>query len=111
MPGDYPAIIRSRGFSRHVAKQAALVRRPSFSAGYHAKWSFYRRWCTSEGHSIYWPSLSNFADFLFWLRTSNKLSVSTVLGYRSMISAVFRSGLPETSTSPVLHDLSCGSTC
>ena len=44
MPGDYPAIIRSRGFSWHVANQAALVRLPSFSAGYHAKWSFYRRW-------------------------------------------------------------------
>ena len=103
--------IRSRGFSRHVAKQAALVRRPSSSAGYHAKWSIYRRWCTSEGHSIYRPSLSNFADFLFWLRTSDKLSVSAVLGYRSMISAVFRSVLPEISTSPVLHGLSCGSTC
>ena len=27
------------------------------------------------------------------------------MGYRSMISAVFRSGLPEIVTSPVLHDL------
>ena len=49
--------------------------------------------------------------FLFWLWTSNKLSGSAVLGYRSMISAVFCSGLSETSTSPVLHALSCGSTC
>ena len=73
--------------------------------------AFYRWWCTSEGHSIYWPSLSNFADFLFWIRTSNKLSVSSVLGYRSMISAVFRSELRETSTSLVLHALSCGNTC
>ena len=71
--------IRSRGFSRHVAKQVALVRRLSSCAGYHAKWSIYRRWCTSEGHSIYRPSLSNFVDVLFWLRTSNKLSVSVVL--------------------------------
>ena len=103
--------IRSLGFSRHVDKQAALVRRPSSSAGYHAKWSIYRRWCTSEGHSIYRPSLSNFADVLFWLRTSNNLSVSAVLGYRSMFSAVFRPMLLDISTSPVLHDLSCGSTC
>ena len=51
--------IRSRGFSRHVAKQAALDRRPSSSAGYQAKWSIYWQWCTSEGHSIYRPSLSN----------------------------------------------------
>ena len=103
--------IRSRGFSRHVAKHAALVRCPSARVGYHAKWSIYRWWCTLEGHSIYRPSLSNFADVLFWLRTSNNLSVSAVLGYRSMISAVFRSVLPEISTSPVLHNLSCGSTC
>ena len=27
------------------------------------------------------------------------------MGYRSMISAVFRSVLPEIATSPVLHDL------
>ena len=97
--------IRLRGFSRHVNKQAAMVRRPLSSAGYQAKWSIYRRWCTSEGHSIYRLSLSEIADFLFWLRTSKKLSVSALMGYRSMISAVFRSGLPEIATSPVLHDL------
>ena len=45
------------------------------------------------------------ADFLLWLRTSNQLSVSAVMGYRSIISAVFRSVLPEISTSLVLHDL------
>ena len=27
------------------------------------------------------------------------------MGYRSMLSAVFKSALPEISTSPVLHDL------
>ena len=97
--------IRSRGFSRHVAKQAVMVRRPSSRAGYQAKWSIYRRWCTSEGHSISRPFLSKIVDFLFWLRRSKKLSVSAVMGYRSMLSAVFRSVLPEISTSPVLHDL------
>ena len=44
--------VRSRGFSRHVAKQAAMARRPSSRAWYQVKWSIYRRWCTSEGHSI-----------------------------------------------------------
>ena len=82
-----------------------MARRPSSRAGYQAKWSIYRQWCTSEGHSISQPSLSKIADFLFWLRRSKKLSVSAVMGYRSMLSAVFRSVLPEISTSPVLHDL------
>ena len=42
---------------------------------------------------------------MFWLRRSRRLSVSSVMGYRSMLSAVFKSVLPEISTSPVLHDL------
>ena len=51
------------------------------------------------------PSLSKIADFLFWLRRSKKLSVSAVLGYRSMLSAVFRAVLPEISTSPIIREL------
>ena len=97
--------VRSRGFSRHVASQTALARRPSSRAGYQANWTIYRRWCTSEGHSISRPSLPKIADFLFCLCRSKKLSVSAVMGYRSMLSAVFRSVLPEISTSSVLHDL------
>ena len=51
------------------------------------------------------PFLSKIADFLLWLRRSRRLSVSAVMGYRSMLSAVFKSILPEISTSPTLHDL------
>ena len=51
------------------------------------------------------PSLAKIADFLFWLRRSKKLSVSAVLGYRSMLSTVFRTVLPEISTSPIIRDL------
>ena len=97
--------VKVGGFSRHVAKQTALARKPSSRAGYQAKWLVYRRWCTTEGHSISRPLLPKIADFLFWLRRSRKLSVSAVIGYRSMLSAVFRSVLPEISTSAVLHDL------
>ena len=59
--------IRSRGFSRHVAKQVAMARRPSSRAGYQARWAIYRQWCSSEGHSISLSSLSKISDFLFWL--------------------------------------------
>ena len=61
------------GFSKHVAKQVALARHPSSRVVYQAKWSIYRRWCHSEGHSVSRPSLSKIADFLFWLRRSKKL--------------------------------------
>ena len=96
---------RSQGFSLHVARQASLARRSSSHAGYQAKWAVYWQWCRSEGHSISRPSLPKVADFLFWLCRSKKLSASAVMGYRSMLFAVFRFQLPETSSSPMIHDL------
>ena len=46
------------------------------------------------------PSLFKVADFL-----SKNLSVSSIKGHRSMLSAVFRFLLPSLSTHPVLRDL------
>ena len=80
---------RSRGFSSRVARQASLARRSSSRVGYQAKWSVYWQWCRDEGHSISRPSLPKVHSFLFWLRRSRKLSVSAVMGYRLMLSAVF----------------------
>ena len=68
-------------------------------------WLVFRQWCRSEGHSISHPSLHKIADFLFWLRRYRRLSVSSVMGYGSMLSAFFTSVLPEISISPVLHVL------
>ena len=96
---------RAGGFSKQVAQQVSLARRPSSRAEYQSKWLVFRQWCRSEGHSISRPSLPKIADFLFWLRRSCQLSVSAVMGYRSMLSAVFKSVLLEISSSPVLHDL------
>ena len=100
MRGDYPAIRQVSGFLL-ACSQAGLASR----AGDQAKWAVYRQWCCAEGHSISRPFLPMVADFLFWLRRSRKLSVSTVMGYHSMLSAVFRFQLPEISSSPVIHDL------
>ena len=96
---------RAGGFSNRVAQQVSLARRPSSRAGYQSKWLVFRQWCRSEGHSISRPSLPKIADFLFWLWRSRQLSVSSIMGYRSMLSTVFKSVLPEISSSPVLHDL------
>ena len=93
------------GFSMRVAQQVSFARRPSSRAGYQSKWLVFRHWCRSEGHSISHPSLPKIADFLFWLRRYRRLSVSSVMGYRSLLSAVFKSVLPEISISPVLHVL------
>ena len=52
------------GFSKRVAQQVSLARRPSSRAGYQSKWLVFRQWCRSEGHSISRPSLPKIADIL-----------------------------------------------
>ena len=96
---------RAAGFSSTVASQASLSRRPSSRRAYQLKWQVYRAWCCSHGHSVSRPSLSKVADFLCWLRSSRGLSVSSIRGYRSMLSAVFRFHLPSLSSHPVIRDL------
>ena len=96
---------RAAGFSSSVASQASLSRRPSSRKAYQLKWQVYRSWCHSHGHSVSRPSLSKVADFLCWLRSSKRLSVSSLRGYRSMLSAVFHFQLPLLSSHPVIRDL------
>ena len=96
---------RAAGFSSSVASQASLSRRPSSRKAYQLKWQVYRSWCHSHGHSVSRPSLSKVADFLCWLRSSKRLGVSSIKGYRSILSAVFRFQLPSLSFHPVLRDL------
>ena len=83
---------RAAGFSLAVAAQASLARRPSSRSNYQLKWLVYR-------------SFSKVADFLWWLRSVRGLSVSSIKGYRSVLSAVFRFHLPALSDHPVLRDL------
>ena len=96
---------KAKGFFTRVAKQLGFARRSSSRAVYQAKWLVYRSWCRSENHLISRPTLPKIADFLLWLRWIRKLRVSAVMGYRSMLSSVFRFKLPEISSSPVLQDL------
>ena len=96
---------RALGFSSAVAEQFSLARRPSSLAAYQLRWSVYQSWCPSHGHSVSRPSLAKVADFLTWLRSTRRLSVSSIRGYRSMLSAVFRFHLPSLSSDPVLRDL------
>ena len=96
---------RHFGFSAGVARQLAFSGRPSTRLNYQSKWSTYRAWCHSHGHSVSCPTVPKIADFLLYLRRSLHLSYSTIASYRSMLSAAFRFLLPELSSHPVLHDL------
>ena len=93
------------GFSSAVAEQSSLARRPSSRAVYQVRWSIYRGWCHSNGHSVSRPTWAKVADFLYWLRYTRGLSVSSLHGYRSVLSAVFRFHLPSLSSDPVIRDL------
>ena len=96
---------RHFGFSARVARQLAFSRRPSTHLNHQSKWSTYRSWCHSRGHSVSRPSILKIADFLLYLRRSLRLFYSSIASYRSMLSAAFRFVLPELSSHPVLHDL------
>ena len=96
---------RAAGFSSAVAEQSSLARRPSSRALYQLRWSVYRDWCHSNGHSVSRPTLAKVADFIYWLWYTRGLSVSSLRGYRSVLSAVFRFHLPSLSSDPVIRDL------
>ena len=96
---------RAAGFSSAVAEQSSLARRPSSRAVYQVRWSIYRAWCHNNGHSVSRPTLAKVADFLYWLWYTRGLSVSSLRGYRSVLSAVFRFHLPSLSSDPVIRDL------
>ena len=93
--------------------QEWLANLPSTRLNYQSKWSTYRAWCHSRGHSVSHPSVPKIADFLLYLRRSLHLSYSSIASYRSVLSAAFRFVLsaafrfvlPERSSHPVLHDL------
>ena len=96
---------RVAGFSSAIAEQSSLARRPSSCAVYRVQWSIYHRWCHSNGHSISNPTFAMLADSCY-LRYTKGLGVSSLRGYRSVLSAVFRFHLPSLSSDQVLRILS-----
>ena len=93
------------GFSPAVAGQLIFSRRLSTRLNYQARWGTYRKWCKDFGHRSSSPSIAKIADFLTYMFKSKGAALSTIKGYRAMLSAVFKFPLPEISTSPILKDL------
>ena len=96
---------RQAGFSDAVAGQLALCRRESTRLNYQARWGKFRRWCKDFHHRSSEPTIPKIAEFLTYLFKTENAAVSTIKGYRSMLSSVFKFCLPEISTSPILKDL------
>ena len=59
----------------------------------------------TNDHTVLSPSIAKVADFLLFLRKKKHLSISSVKGFRSMLSSVFKFRLPEIQDSCLLHDL------
>ena len=93
------------GFSETVAGQLALCRRKSTRLNYQARWGKFRKWCRVFHHRSSEPTIPKIAEFLTFLFKTEKAAVSTIKGYRAMLSSVFKFCLPEISSSPILKDL------
>ena len=96
---------RQAGFSETVAGQLALCRRMSTRLNYQARWGKFRKWCRDFHHRSSEPTIPKIAEFLTFLFKTEKAAVSTIKGYRAMLSSVFKFCLPEISSSPILKDL------
>ena len=94
-------------FSKPVAALVAKARRQSTSRVYDAKWLVFRRWCIRRKIDPARPSVQSIADFLVYLFEEKDLAVSTVKGYRSMLSLTFkfRKGFSKIGSDPVLSEL------
>ena len=84
---------RQAGFSPVVAGQLIFSRRLSTHLNYQARWGTYRKWCRDFGHRSSFPSIAKIADFLTFMFKRKGAALSTIKGYRVMLSAVssFRS--------------------
>ncbi|MGL5405917.1 MAG: hypothetical protein ACRDAX_03880, partial [Propionibacteriaceae bacterium] len=88
-----------------MASAIARARRTSTSKVYQSKWEVFRRWCRAKKLSSSSTSIAEIADFLLFLRVKSHLAVSTIKGYRSMLSAVFRNRGLDLANNKDLHDL------
>ena len=91
---------RQAGFSETVAGQLAPCRRTSTRLNYQARWGKFRKWFKDSHHRFSEPTIPKITEFL-----TERPAVSTIKGYRSMLSSVFKFCLLEISTSPILKDL------
>ena len=80
--------IEQRGFSKQVSQRLSVPQRKSTSEVYDGKWKVFRQWCQSQQLNPATTSIPDIADFLLFLFSEKKLSISTIKGYRSCLSQV-----------------------
>ncbi|XP_066984696.1 uncharacterized protein [Macrobrachium rosenbergii] len=98
-------LARAKGFSKAAADAIARARRSSTIKVYQSKWEVFRGWCRKNSISSSSTSVTEIADFLLFLRRELNFSISTIKGYRSMLTAVFRHRNLDLSNNKDLQDL------
>ena len=78
--------VRDKKFSKDVANFVSKSRRKSTQKVYDMKWIVYSNWCHRRKIDLVSASLTVIANFLFYLFSEKKYQISTVKGYRAMIS-------------------------
>ena len=85
-------------FSASGAGQLALCRRKSTRLNYQARCGKFRQWCRGFHHRSSKPIIPKIAEFFVtFLFKTEKAAVSTIKGYRAILSSVFKFCLPEIS--------------
>jgi hypothetical protein len=72
-------LLRARQFSEDAISCLTLAQRRGTIDAYQSKWSIYQTWCGKEGVHPVFPTLPKLVDFLNYLFTERKLSVSSKL--------------------------------
>ena len=80
--------IEQRGFSEKVSQRLSVPQRKSTSEVYDGKWKVFSQWCQSQQLNPATTSIPDIAEFLLFLFSEKRLSISTIKGYRSCLSQV-----------------------
>ena len=98
--------IRDRQFSQRIADHVSRARRVSTRKVYDAKLEVFTAWCSRRKISPVSASSINIADFLLYLFEEKTCQVSTIEGYRAMISNTlkFKNGA-KIGSDPIISEL------
>ena len=98
--------LRDRQFSSDVAEHVSKARRVSTAKVFDAKWQIFRDWADQRKIDPIQATPQIVADFLTFLFSVKKCQVSTIKGYRSIISNTlkYKTGY-DFGSHPVLSEL------
>ena len=93
-------------FSQNVADFVSRSRRISTQKVYDAKWSIFTNWCRTKKVNLILAPITAIADFLIFLFSEKKYQISTIKGYRAMISNTLKNKTGNrVGCNPVLSEL------